>query len=124
MITRTMLNAMHADVLRRYGGLPGGNADGLISPALARPRDRRATKEQRPDIADLAAAYGCTLSKTTGCRDFNLQVAFMAMYVFLGLNGQRLTVSTDEPISRLMRGAASNGPDPLANWIRKHSEER
>lgn len=123
-LTRTMLDAMHADLLRRYGGLPGVNADGLISLALARPRDRWATKEQRPDLPDLASAYGYALSKNAGYRDCNLQVAFMAMYVFLGLNGQRLTAPTDEPIPKLMRGVASNGPDHLANWIRKHSEER
>lgn len=123
-LTRTMLDAMHADLLRRYGGLPGVNADGLISLALARPRDRWATKEQRPDLADLASAYGYALSKNTGYRDCNLQVAFMAMYVFLGLNGKRLTAPTDEPIPKLMRGVASNGPDHLANWIRKHLEDR
>lgn len=123
-LTRTMLDAMHADLLRRYGGLPGVNADGLISLSLARPRDRWATKEQRPDLADLASAYGYALAKNTGYRDCNLQVAFMAMYVFLGLNGKRLTAPADAPIPKLMRGVASNGPDHLATWIRKHSEER
>ena len=57
-------------------------------------------------------------------RDRNLQVAFMAMYVFLGMNGQRLTDPTDEPVPKLLRGVASNRPDPLATGIRKHSEER
>lgn len=36
----TMLDAMHADLLRTYVGLPGVNADDLIGLALARPRDR------------------------------------------------------------------------------------
>jgi len=123
-LTRTMLDAMHADLLRRHGGLPGVNADGLISLALARPRDRWATKEQRPDLADLASAYGYALSKNAGYRDCNLHVAFLAMYVFLGLNGLRLEAPLDAPIPKLMRGLASNGPDHLATWIRKHLEER
>jgi len=123
-ITRTMLDAMHADLLRTYGGLPGVNADGLIGLALARPRDRWATKEQRPDLADLASAYGYALSKNAGYRDCNLHVAFLAMYVFLGLNGRQLTAAPVAAIPTLMRGVASNGPDQLAAWIRKHSVER
>jgi len=123
-ITRTMLDAMHADLLRTYGGLPGVNADGLIGLALARPRDRWATKEQRPDLADLASAYGYALSKNAGYRDCNLHVAFLAMYVFLGLNGRQLTAAPVAAIPTLMRGVASNGPGQLAAWIRKHSVER
>jgi len=123
-ITRTMLDAMHADLVRTYGGLPGVNADGLISLALARPRDRWATKEQRPDLADLASTYGYALSKNAGYRDCNLHVAFMAMYVFLGLNGRRLVLEPDDPIRDMVSGVASNGPGKLASWIRDHTVGR
>ncbi|HHP7239802.1 type II toxin-antitoxin system death-on-curing family toxin [Longibacter sp.] len=123
-ITRTMLDAIHADLVRTYGGLPGVNADGLISLALARPRDRWATKEQRPDLADLASTYSYALSKNAGYRDCNLHVAFMAMYVFLGLNGRRLVLEPDDPVREIVSGVASNGPGKLASWIRDHVVER
>ena len=119
-----MLDAMRADLLRRYSALPGVNADGLVHLSLTRPRHRWAAKEERPDLADLAPAYGYALSKNAGYRDCNLHVAFMAMYVFLGLNGRRLTAPVDAPMPRPMRGVASNGPEHLPTWIRKHSEER
>ncbi|WP_143815284.1 type II toxin-antitoxin system death-on-curing family toxin [Longibacter salinarum] len=123
-ITRPMLDAMHADLVRTYGGLPGVNADGLISLALARPRDRWATKEQRPDLADLASTYVYALSKNAGYRDCNLHVAFMAMNVFLDLNGRRLEVEPDAQIPKLIRGVASNGPETLASWIRERWKKR
>jgi death-on-curing protein len=119
-----MLDAMHADLVRTYGGLQGVNADGMISLALARPRDRWATKEQRPDLPDLAATYSYALAKNAGYRDCNLHVAFMAVYVFLGLNGYHLQTPPDAPIPDMMRGVASNGPENLAAWIRKNITER
>lgn len=123
-ITRTMLDAMHADLLRRHGGLPGVNADGLISLALARPRDRWATKERRPDLPELAASYAYALSKNEGYRDCNRRVALMAAYVFLGLNGLSLVAPDDETVYEIVHNVASSGPEALASWLREHTVER
>ena len=121
-ITRTMLDAIHADQIRRFGGLSGVNADGLISLALSRPRDRWESAEaEYVDLAQLAAAYGFALSKNQGYRDANDRVAFMAMYVFLGLNGQRLVASPDQVV-RLMEAVASGEREELATWLRDHME--
>jgi death-on-curing protein len=119
-----MLDAIHADQIRRFGGLPGVQADGLISLALARPRDRWDSAEtEYVDLAQLAAAYGFALAKNQGYRDANDRVAFMAMYVFLGLNGQRL-VTDDDQVVRLMRAVASGDREELATWIRNHTREK
>ena len=123
-LTRSMLDAIHADQIQRFGGLPGVHADGLISLSLSRPRDRwDSADEAYVDLAQLAAGYGFALSKNQGYRDANDRVAFMAMYVFLGLNGQRL-VTDDDQVVRLMRAAASGEPQELATWIRDHIEPR
>jgi death-on-curing protein len=121
-MTRTMLDAIHADQLRRFGGLPGVQADGLISLALSRPRDRWESAEQQyVDLPQLAAAYGYALAKNQGYRDANDRVAFMAMYVFLGMNGQRLVTDVDQVVP-LMDAVASGDPQELATWIRDHTE--
>jgi len=123
-ITRNMLDAIHADQIRRFGGLPGVQADGLISLALSRPRDRWDSAEREyVDLAQLAAAYGYALAKNQGYRDANDRVAFMAMYVFLGMNGQRL-VAEPSQVRPLMDAVASGDPQELATWIRDHTESR
>jgi death-on-curing protein len=117
-----MLDAIHADQIRRFGGLPGVQADGLISLALSRPRDRWDSAEHEyVDLAQLAAAYGYALAKNQGYRDANDRVAFMAMYVFLGMNGQRLVTDANQ-VQPLMDAVASGDPQELATWIREHTE--
>lgn len=104
------------------GGLPGVTADGLISLALSRPRDRWESAETaHVDLAQLAAAYGFALSKNQGYRDANGRVAFMAMYVFLRLNGQRLVAPPDQFVP-LMEAVASGEREELATWLHNHME--
>jgi len=124
-ITRPMLDAMQSDLLRRYGGLPGVNADGLISLSLSRPRDRwDAADEAYVDLPQLAAAYGYALVKNQGFRDGNARLAFLAMYVFLGLNDVRLVVDDGTSIRDLMFNAAPRGRERLTEWVRDHVEPR
>lgn len=125
-LTRRMIDAIHADQHRQHGGFPGVNDDGLIESALARPRNRWAYADtDPPDLADLAASYGFGLAKNHGFRDGNKRVAFMAMYVFLGLNGQRIGV--EEPVVvELMKDVAAGAcsESELADWLRAHTEPR
>ena len=125
-LTRSMVDAIHADQLQQHGGLPGVNDEGLIESALARPRNRWAyADDDSPDLATLAAAYGFGLAKNHGFRDGNKRVAFMAMYVFLGLNGQRI-VAEEPAVVQLMRDVASGAcsEDELADWLRARTEPR
>lgn len=121
-----MVDAIHADQLQQHGGLPGVNDEGLIESALARPRNRWAyADDDPPDLATLAAAHGFGLAKNHGFRDGNKRVAFMATYVFLGLNGQRI-VAEEPAVVQLMRDVASGAcPETeLADWLRVRTEPR
>ena len=94
--------------------------DGLIDSALSRPQNRWAYAKD-VDLADLAAAYGYGLAKNHGFVDGNKRIGFMAMYVFLRLNGRE--IEADEPdVVRAMTAVASGemGEDALASWLRQN----
>ncbi|MGH7572554.1 MAG: Fic family protein, partial [Gemmatimonadota bacterium] len=55
-LDRRIVDALHAEVLREYGGSPGIRDEGLIESALARPRQKWGY-EEGADLALLAAAY-------------------------------------------------------------------
>jgi death on curing protein len=115
-----MVGAIHFDQRQRHGGKRGVRDEGLIQSALARPGSKWAY-ESRSDLATLAAAYGFGLAKNHGFVDGNKRVAFMVMYVFLGLNGYEIN-ATEEEVVGLMRDVAigETTEDNLAAWIREH----
>ena len=115
---RTTVGAIHFDQIEQHGGQRGVRDEGLIESALARPRNKWAYQPQ-PDLATLAAAYGFGLAKNHGFVDGNKRVAFMVMYVFLGLNGYEIN-ATEEEIVVVMRELAADvrTEEDLATWLR------
>ena len=115
-----MLDAIHQAQIREHGGSLGVRDEGLLESALARPQHKFAYAA-KADWATLAAAYAFGLAKNHGFVDGNKRVAFMAAYVFLGLNGYDL--DADEPdIVATMEGVASSTVTEaaLARWFRMH----
>lgn len=120
-LSRTLLDVIHADLIAQHGGSTGVRDDGLIDSALARPQNKLAYGED-VDLADLAAAYAVGLAKNHGFIDGNKRVAFMALYVFLGLNGFVLDATEPDAV-RIMTDVATGavGESELAAWVRYHS---
>ena len=114
-----MLEAIHDAQLREHGGSLGIRDDGLLESALARPR-QKFTYARRPDLATLAAAYAFGLAKNHGFVDGNKRAAFMAAYVFLGLNGKDLETAEPDVVTT-MEGVADGRVTEagLAKWIRR-----
>ena len=114
-----MLDAIHDAQLREHGGSLGVLDDGLLESALARPR-HKFTHARRPDLATLAAAYAFGLPKNHGFVDGNKREAFMAGYVFLGLNGKDLETAEPDAVTT-MEGVAHGRVTEaeLAQWIRE-----
>jgi death-on-curing protein len=115
-----MVGAIHFDQIQQHGGRRGVRDEGMIQSALARPRNKWA-HESRAGLASLAAAYGFGLTKNHGFIDGNKRVAFLVIYVFLGLNGYEIT-ATEEAIVGLMRDVAmgERTERDLAAWLREH----
>jgi death-on-curing protein len=113
-----MLDAIHQAQIREHGGTPGVRDDGLLEAALARPRHKFVYAKQ-PDWATLAAGYAFGLAKNHGFVDGNKRVAFMAAYVFLGLNGYDLDATEPEVVATMTAVAASAATEAaLAKWFR------
>lgn len=120
-LDRTIIDAMHLDLVREHGGRSGVRDEKALEWALARPRSRAAI-EPTCDLAALAAVYGRGLATSRAYADGNKRIAFAVMYAFLGLNG-RAIVAPEPAIVRLMCDLASGavGEAELAAWLRTHS---
>ena len=82
------------------------------------------TLTQKPDVAELAAAYGFGLAKNHLFNDANRRTALIAIRLFLKLNGYDLAVSPEDKYTTIIRVAASEiSEDELVQWIRKNLEE-
>ncbi|OIQ76207.1 toxin Doc [mine drainage metagenome] len=74
-----------------------------------------------PDLAQLAAAYGVGLAKNHAFVDGNKRAAFLAVGLFLALNGQRLaTPQADATLTMLSVASGDMAEDAFAAWIRAH----
>lgn len=125
-LTRRVVLAVHYDLIRQHGGSHGLRDEGLLESALDRPLNRWAYAEDpdsAPDVHDLAAAYGVGIARNHPFVDGNKRVAFQAMYVFLGLNGRRIT-APEPAVVELMTGVADGSVDEeaVAAWLRESSE--
>ena len=120
-VSRQALLLLHDESLAEHGGAPGLRDEGLFESAMNRPINLAAYGT--PDVADLAASYGIGLAKNHAFVDGNKRAAFLAVGMFLRLNGHRL-VATQIVATRTMIAVASGELDEsaFATWLREHLE--
>ncbi len=122
-VDRSALLLLHDESLAEHGGAPGLRDEGLLDSALARPLNLVAYGE--PDTADLAAAYGVGLAKNHAFVDGNKRAAFLAVGLFLAVNGRRLVATQAEATLTMLDVAAGTLDEPaFAPWIRAHNRPR
>ncbi len=122
-IDKRALLLLHADSLAEHGGAMGLRDEGLLDSALARPLNRIAYGE--PDLAALAASHGLELAKNHAFVDGNKRAAFLAVGLFLALNGYRLKAEQPEAVLTMLAVAAGTlGEAGFAEWIRQHVQPR
>lgn len=122
-VDKRLLILLHDESLAEHGGSPGLRDEGLLDSALSRPLNLVAYG--KPDFADLAACYGIGLAKNHAFVDGNKRVAFLAVGLFLALNGKRLTATPAIATVAMMEVAFGDlGEEAFARWIRDHSAPR
>ena len=115
------IKVFHDRQINEHGGLPGLRDEGLLLSASSRPENAYHYSDPKPDVAELAAAYGFGLAKNHPFNDANKRTALIAMRLFLKLNGYDLEVSSEDKYKMIIRVAASDiSENELAQWIRKN----
>jgi len=121
-LDRLILEAIHFDQIRLHGGLPGVRDENTLESALARPRNR-SVYDESSDLSALAAAYGFGLTSSHPFNDGNKRIGFLAMYVFLGLNGVEIVAAEADVVDLMVTIAAgSRSEDDVVGWLRDHIE--
>ena len=119
-----VIKAFHDRQINEHGGLPGPGDEGLLLYALSRPENAYHYSDRKPDVAELAAAYGLGLAKNHPFNDANKRNALIAMRLFLKLNGYDLAAAPEDKYKTIIYVAASDiTEDELAQWIRKNLKE-
>ena len=120
-LTRVVLDAVHTDQLREHGGLPSVRDENALGSALARPMQKWHHAEQT-DIPSLAAAYAFGLVRNHPYRDGNKRIGFLAMVIFLEINGYVFAATDAEVVTVIVRLAAGEtSEEALAAWVREHA---
>lgn len=118
-----VLLAVHEEQLAEHGGASGTRDLGLFESALARPRNL--AHYGQPDMADLAAAYGCGIARNHPFIDGNKRTAFVAVELFLLLNEQELVADDADCVLTMLAVAAGTLDEAaFAAWLRGHSQPR
>jgi death on curing protein len=121
-IRREALEALHGRSLQQFGGPAGLRDAGMLESALARPVNQWAYAAAT-GLPALAAAYGYGLARNHPFVDGNKRAAFLAVALFLRLNGLRLVADTTDAISTFLDLAAGTlDENGLADWIAAHTQ--
>jgi death-on-curing protein len=115
-LTRALVDAVHQELLARFGGLSGVRDEGLLESALARPEHLYSYED--PTLFALAASYAYGIVKNHPFIDGNKRVGYMAAYVFLGANGFDITAPEEEVVIQTLALAASECSEAeYAEWL-------
>jgi death-on-curing protein len=118
-IASNVLYAVHDEQLAEHGGLAGLRDANALESAIA--RAQQLANYGSPDAADLAAANGYGIARNHPFSDGNKRTAFVAVELFLALNGHELTADDADCILTMLRLAAGDTDEAVfAQWIRQH----
>ena len=118
-----VLRAVHDEQLAEHGGAAGTRDATLLESALVRPRHLAAYAN--PDAADLAASLGFGIARNHPFVDGNKRTAFVAVELFLAMNGFELIADDVDCVMAMLRLAAGDLHEAdFAAWLRANSAAR
>lgn len=122
-VDKQLLVTLHDESLAMHGGASGIRDEGLLDSALNRAPNL--ALYGKPNIAELAAAYGFGLAKNHAFVDGNKRVAFLSVGLFLGLNGYQLKATQVEATLTILALASGDMNEAdFAIWIQKNAVKR
>lgn len=115
-----VLLAVHEEQLAEHGGIAGIRDKGLFDSAMA--REENVATYSGPDLVSLAAAYGFGIARNHPFLDGNIRTAFVAVELFLMLNGASLAADDAACVLTMLDVAAGEITEAeFANWLRDHT---
>lgn len=118
-----VLLAVHEEQLLEHGGATGVRDLGLYESALAKPLNLASYGQ--PDAAALASAYGCGLARNHPFVDGNKRTSFVAVELFLWLNGLELAADDGDCLLTMLAVAEGRLDEAaFAAWLRGHIRPR
>ncbi|MEZ2147107.1 type II toxin-antitoxin system death-on-curing family toxin [Bradyrhizobium sp. DN5] len=116
-LTRRMIIAIHDEQLVIHGGASGFRDEGMLDPAVDRPRNKWSS--ENADLAELAAAYAFGIARNRPFVDGNKRMSLLALYTFLGVNSIDFIVPEAEAAAIILSLAAGEVSEQgLTRWIR------
>ena len=116
--------AIHDEQIAEHSGSTGIRDAGLLSSPLARPQ-HRAHFDGEPSVFDLAAAYAYGIIRNHPFVDGNKRTGFLAVYVFLHMNGWQLKSSEAEAVNMILALAAGEIDESgFSGWLKDKSVTR
>ncbi len=123
-VNQQALIFLHSESLAEHGGVEGIRDEGLLESALYRPLNIY-NYEQETDIAKLAAAYGFGIVRNHPFVDGNKRAGFLAVGLFLALNGYTLEVSQLEATQTMLALAAGEiSEQEFSQWLNIYIQRR
>jgi death on curing protein len=116
-VNSKVLHAVHDEQLAEHGGGTGVRDAGLFDSAVNRPQ--QLAHYGTPDVAELAASYGYGISRNHPFIDGNKRTAFVALEMFLLLNGYALVADDSDCVLTMLAVAAGDISEAdFAAWVR------
>ena len=120
-LTHDEIVEIHRDQIARYGGSEGIRDFGMLRSAVAMPAAGVAGQFLHTDLCEMAAAYLFHIVQNHPFIDGNKRVGAVTAYIFLALNGMRLTA--DEMTYGKLVLSVARGETPksaVAEFFRLH----
>lgn len=120
-LSRDLILAIHDEQIAEHGGAAGLRDAGLLESALARPLNLAAYGT--PDVAELGATYALAIARTRPFIAGNKRAAYVALVLFLALNGTAFTPPQVESAVTMLSMAAGDIDDAsFIAWVRRHAQ--
>lgn len=116
--------AVYNEVIEQTGGSKGIRDIRLLESAVARPQATFAKKDLYPDIFSKAAALIHSIISNHPFIDGNKRTAYMAMRLFLNINGYDVQASLEERYNLVMQIARkTRKEESIGKWLKGHSRK-
>lgn len=95
-VTVDIVEEIHAEAIRQFGGLDGVRDRALLESAVAAPQATFGGESVFRDMVEVAAAYLCYICRNHPFLDGTKRAALGACIVFLRLNGKATAADSSE----------------------------